>query len=74
MVVVPNGRGTMALCLACKRGFEQLGRDVLADRIGPREVVARVVEMGYSRRDGAAFVLGVYARKLRVRLGFCEAA
>lgn len=62
--------GRYALCQACKRGFERINAQFAAGQVGPREVVAQVVEMGYSRRNAAAYLLGLVARRLRVRLGF----
>jgi hypothetical protein len=64
--------GRYALCQACKRGFERISAQWDARQLGPREVVAQVVEMGYSRRNAASFLLGLVARRLRVRLGFRE--
>lgn len=70
VVVVQKRKGTMALCLACKRGFERIIAARKAGEIGPAEVVAQVVAMGYDRRNAALFLLGLEARRLRVRLGF----
>lgn len=67
--VVPKGRGTIALCRSCKDGFLRIIREFDAGRIGPRQVVAQVVEMGYTRRDAATLLLGMVARRLGVRLG-----
>jgi hypothetical protein len=74
VVVVQKANGSMALCLACKRGFERIIAGWNAGQLGPRQVVAQVVDLGYTPRDGAALVLGLMARRLRVRLGFREAA
>jgi hypothetical protein len=65
--------GRYALCQACKRGFERIGQQFNAGQLGPREVVAQVREMGYTRRNAAAYLLGLVAGRLRVRLGFREA-
>lgn len=74
VVVVPKGRrGSIALCIPCKRGFERIVRQFGAGELSPRELVAQVVEMGYSRTDGALLLLELIARRLRVRLGFREA-
>lgn len=71
--VVPKGRGTIALCRACKDGFRRIIREFDAGELPPALVVAQVVEMGYSRRDAVALVLGMVARRLGVRLGFVKA-
>jgi hypothetical protein len=74
VVVVPMRRGSIALCQACNRGFRSIIAQAEAGQLGPQEIASRVVEMGYSRRRAAEFVFGFYARRLRLRLGFREAA
>ena len=74
VIVVRTRRGNMALCQSCYRGLTGIARAADAGELGPRQVVAQVVELGYTRASAAAFVLGLYARRLRVRLGFREAA
>jgi hypothetical protein len=65
--------GRYALCMACKRGFERIGQQFELRQLGPREVVAQVVEMGYTRRNATFYLLGLVALRLRVRLGFAKA-
>lgn len=64
----------MGLCPDCRVGFEAIIAAWSRRELAPREVVAKVSEMGYSRRDAVAFLLGLEAARLRVRLGFAKAS
>jgi hypothetical protein len=74
VIVIPKFRGEMALCLPCKAGFEALVAGWRSRELGPAQVVARVREMGYSRRDAAWFLLDLLGERVRVRLGFARPA
>lgn len=50
-VYVDGGKGTMGLCLDCKRGMERL----IARRAPLDAVVGEFLRLGYSRRDAAQF-------------------
>lgn len=69
-IIVNGGRGDLAVCLECKAMFETLIARARSRTIGPREVVATMRANGYSRADGARFLLQLVADRLRVRLGF----
>lgn len=69
-MVVQGSRRSFASCPACKLMFEGLIEGWHGRQLGPREVVARMRAMGYTRADAAWFVLQLAADSLRVRLGF----
>ena len=74
VVILQKPGREMALCHACLGGFRRIIAAWNRHELAPRQVVAQVAEMGYSRRDACAFLLGLVADRLGVRLGFREAA
>ena len=70
-IVVPGaGRQRFAGCPDCKAMFEQLIEGWHARELGAKDVVTTMLGMGYTRLDGARFVLQLAADTLRVRLGW----
>jgi hypothetical protein len=71
-ILAHGWRRDMVLCQECLRTFQELTAGYGAHSIGPREVVARLLALGYTRTDAARFLLELVALRLRVRLGFAR--
>lgn len=63
---------SMTMCGSCYAMFDELIEQWHAHQVGPVDVVARMRANGYTRADGAQFLLQLTADRLRVRLGFAS--
>jgi hypothetical protein len=63
----------MVMCPQCLETFQQLTAGYHAGELGAREVVARLLALGYTRTDAARFLLELAAQRIGVRLGFWRA-
>lgn len=64
----------MALCRECYEVLGGLRRGYHERRLGAKDVGAAMMEMGYTRRDVARFVLDLVGEKLKVKVGFLSEA
>jgi hypothetical protein len=71
-ITVQGGRRPMVVCPGCKAMFEGLIAGWHNRQLSPGQVVATMRQNGYTRGDGARFVLQLVASSLRVRLGFAR--
>jgi hypothetical protein len=69
-ILVHGWKRDMVLCQECVRAFPELTLGFYRRQIGGREVVARLLSLGYTRTDAARFLLELLAQRLRIRIGF----
>jgi hypothetical protein len=72
-ILVQARRHGFILCPTCLATFQELIADWHGRAIGPRQVIAQMFALGYTRGDAVRFVIQLVADRLRLRVGLLKA-